>query len=78
MNLYELQCREVVDVLTDYFEGVLPVERRVVLEQHLLFCAGCTEYVDQLRTSIELTGRLQEADVPATVMARLTSMFTER
>jgi len=78
MNLYELQCREVVDVLTDYFEGVLPVERRVVLEQHLLFCAGCTEYVDQLRTSIELTGRLQEADVPAPVMARLTSMFTER
>jgi hypothetical protein len=78
MNLYELQCREVVDVLTDYFEGVLPVERRVVLEQHLLFCAGCTEYVDQLRTSIELTGRLQEPDVPAPVMARLTSMFTER
>lgn len=78
MNLYELQCREVVDVLTDYFEGVLPVERRVVLEQHLLFCAGCTEYVDQLRTSIELTGRLPQADVPAPVMARLTSMFTER
>ena len=77
MNLYDLQCREVIDLLTDYFEGALPAERRVVLEQHLLMCAGCTAYVEQLRTSIDLTGRLQEQDVPAAVMARLVRMFEE-
>lgn len=78
MNLYELQCREVVDILTDYLEGALPAERRVVLEQHLLFCDGCSAYVDQLRASIALTGRLQEADVPAPVMDRLVRAFAER
>lgn len=78
MNLYDLQCRQVVELLTDYFEGALPMEQRVVLEQHLLFCEGCANYVGQLRTSIDLTGRLQEADVPPSVMDRLLLMFSER
>jgi anti-sigma factor RsiW len=77
VNLYELQCREVVEVLTEYFDGALPADRRVVLEQHLLFCDGCARYVEQLRTSIDLTGRLRETDVPEPVMDRLLAMFAE-
>ena len=78
MNLYELHCRHVVEVLTDYFEDALPAEQRVVLEQHLLFCDGCARFVEQLRASMDLTGRLQEADVPAPVMDRLVELFSER
>ena len=78
MNLYDLQCRHVVDLLTDYFEGALPSGERVVLEQHLLMCEGCTSYVDQLRRSIDLTGRLTAEDVPEPVMGRLLRMFEER
>lgn len=78
MNRDEVQCREVVGVLSDYFEGALPVEQRAALEQHLLMCEGCTNYVDQMRTSIRLTGRLQEEDVPAPVMEKMLQMFRER
>ena len=74
----DVQCREVVDVLTDYLEGALPAEERASLEQHLLLCQGCSRFVEQLRTSIALTGRLQEADVPAQVMDRVLRMFRER
>lgn len=78
MNPDEVQCREVVDVLSDYLEGALPAEQRVILEQHLLGCEGCTNYVAQMRTSIALTGRLQEADVPDQVMDQVLWMFRER
>jgi hypothetical protein len=78
MNLYDLQCREVVDVLTDFFEGALPVDHRILLEQHLLFCDGCAAFVEQLRVSLDLTGRLREADIPPPVMDRLLQVFSER
>ncbi|HEX6517650.1 MAG TPA: zf-HC2 domain-containing protein [Nocardioidaceae bacterium] len=78
MNADDVLCREVVDVLTDYLEGALPAEQRVALEQHLVFCEGCSRYVTQLRTSIELVGRLQEQDVPPQVMDRVRRMFQER
>lgn len=78
MNPDDVKCREVVAVLTDYLEGALPAEQRAALEQHLLTCEGCTNYVSQLRTSIALTGQLQEEDVPPPVMDRLLQMFEDR
>ncbi len=78
MNRDDVKCREVVDVLTDYLEGAMPPEQRAALEQHLLTCEGCTNYVEQLRMSIALTGRLQEEDVPPQVMDRILNMFRER
>ena len=78
MNPDDVQCREVVTVLTDYLEGALPAEQRAALEQHLLTCEGCTNYVDQMRTSIDLTGRLQEEDVPEPVMDNVLQMFQDR
>lgn len=74
----DVRCSEVVEVLSDYLEGVLPAEQRVPLEQHLLLCEGCTTFVGQLRTSIALTGRIQEEDVPPQVMDRVLRMFQER
>lgn len=74
----DVRCSEVVEMLSDYLEGVLPVEQRVPLEQHLLLCEGCTTFVEQLRTSIALTGRVQEEDVPPQLMDRLLRMFQER
>ncbi|HSE08795.1 MAG TPA: zf-HC2 domain-containing protein [Nocardioidaceae bacterium] len=78
MNPDDVQCREVVSVLTDYLEGALPAEQRAALEQHLLTCEGCTNYVAQMRTSIGLTGRLKEEDVPEPVMDKVLQMFQER
>ena len=74
----DVRCSEVVTVLTDYFDGALPADERVALEQHLLFCEGCVSFVDQLRTTVGLTGRLVQEDVPTPVMDRLLQMFGER
>ena len=73
-----MQCREVVEVLTDYLDGALPPADRVALEQHLLFCDGCAAFLQQLRTSVALTGRIQEEDVPDAVLDQVVQMFRER
>lgn len=78
MNRDEVLCREVVQVLTDYLEGALPVEDRVALEQHLLICQGCTGFLAQLRTSIALTGALHQEEVPPGVLDAVRRVHDRR
>lgn len=78
MNRDEVRCREVVEVLTDYLEGALPVQDRVALEQHLLTCVGCTNFLSQLRTSIALTGDLQQEAVPPELIDAVLLMYQRR
>jgi len=74
----DVRCREVVEVLTDYLDGALPSDQREALEQHLLACAGCATHLQQLRTSVRLTGRLSADEVPPPLMERLLAAFAER
>jgi anti-sigma factor RsiW len=74
----DVLCREVVEVLTDYLDGALPVDEREALEQHLLACAGCATHLEQLRTTVRLTGWLSEDDVPPALMERLLTTFVDR
>ncbi len=71
----ELSCREVVEILGDYLEGAMTPDDRVRLEEHLADCEGCTAYLEQLRTTIRLNGRLPEEAVSAEAMAPLLEAF---
>ena len=51
-------CREFVEVLTDYLDGVLTAEERAEIERHIVICRGCTNYVEQFRSTIDLLGRI--------------------
>jgi len=54
----QLSCQELVELVTDYLDEALPPEDRARFEAHLEPCEGCTTYLDQMRTTIELVGRL--------------------
>jgi anti-sigma factor RsiW len=73
----ELPCIELVEVITDYLEGALPARKRRLLEQHLTACDGCTAYLEQMRETISLTGRLEPEDVPPELEERLLAAFQE-
>jgi anti-sigma factor RsiW len=60
-----LVCQEVVELVTDYLEGALPRRDRRRFEAHLAGCAHCTEYLAQMRRTLELTGRLVAEDLSA-------------
>jgi anti-sigma factor RsiW len=59
----ELVCQRVVELITDYLEGALSRSQRRRFEAHLADCEHCTEYLEQMRATIRLTGRLQTEDL---------------
>jgi anti-sigma factor RsiW len=73
----DMACAELVEVITDYLEGTLPARDRRRLEQHLTACDGCDAYLEQMRTTISLTGRLEPEDVPAELEERLLVAFRD-
>jgi anti-sigma factor RsiW len=73
----DMPCREVVEVITDYLEGKLRSRDRRALEAHLGGCDGCDAYLEQMRQTISLTGRLEPEDVPAELEQRLLVAFRE-
>jgi anti-sigma factor RsiW len=74
-DVEEFGCREVVEILGDYLEGAMAPDDRARLEEHLADCDGCAAYLEQLRVTIRLSGRLSEDAVSATAMAPLLEAF---
>jgi MFS family permease len=56
----EFACKELVELVTDYLDGVLPPDRRDEFQAHLAGCGGCVEYVRQIGVTVRA---LQEADL---------------
>jgi anti-sigma factor RsiW len=71
----ELVCQEVVELITDYLEGTLSRSRRRRLEAHLAACEHCSEYLEQMRTTIRLTGRLQAEDLTPEMRDEFTGIY---
>lgn len=69
-----LCCQELVELVTDYLEGVLPPTERARFEAHLSECMGCAHYVEQIRLTISAAGRIQESLDPA-ARAELLQLF---
>ncbi len=75
----DLNCDELVELVTGYLDGALDgdTERRVA--DHLSGCDGCTTYVDQIRQTVTALGS-SPADVklPDDVRDALLAAFRER
>ena len=72
-----LTCQQVVELVTEYLDGVMEPARRARFEAHLAGCDGCTAYLAQFRTTLAVVGRigLAASDVPPPVMSELLSAF---
>jgi anti-sigma factor RsiW len=71
----DLTCCELVELVTDYLEGALSRAERRRFESHLGTCRVCPRYVEQLRTTVRVLGRLGEDDVPEPVRYALLDAF---
>jgi anti-sigma factor RsiW len=70
----ELACQEVVELVTAYIDDALDASDRERFEEHLVFCDGCESYLEQMRTTVRLTGRV-ENELPAELQAELLDAF---
>lgn len=71
----DMTCRELVELLTDYLEGGLPDRDRARFEAHLAECDRCMASIEQMRTTIRLTGMLTLEQVPAEGREALLAVF---
>jgi anti-sigma factor RsiW len=74
-ELEQLSCQELVELVTDYLEGALSPEERERFEHHVGLCNGCRVYLEQMRQTIELAGRLSVESLSADAERSLLEAF---
>ncbi len=77
MRRREVVCQQWVELVTAYLDGSMPRGLRRAVDRHLAACDGCRAYLDQMRATIALTGRISEREVPAEVIDALEAAFAE-
>jgi predicted anti-sigma-YlaC factor YlaD len=71
----EMSCKELVELLTEYLDGVLGPVDRLRVDEHLAICDGCRIYLDQMKTTIDALGKLREEHIPPQVREELLRVF---
>jgi predicted MFS family arabinose efflux permease len=64
----DIACKELVELITDYLDGVLPADWRAGVDDHLPDCDGCTEYTRQIRFTLQALRSLSIAEGPRPVI----------
>jgi anti-sigma factor RsiW len=75
MSERALTCQELVELVTDYLENALQAEERRRFEAHIAGCQGCTNYLEQMRQTIALTGHLTEESIAPPARDELLALF---
>jgi predicted anti-sigma-YlaC factor YlaD len=71
----EFTCKEFVALVTQYLEKTLTPLQQATFEAHLTDCEGCATYLEQMRQTVQILGRLDESSVPAEGKDRLLQAF---
>jgi anti-sigma factor RsiW len=72
-----MACNEIVETITAYLEGTLDPVDRSRFDAHLAECPYCTEYLAQMRATIERLGRLDETTLSQSARKQLLAAFRD-
>ena len=70
-----LVCRDAVALMTDYLEGNLPPADAARLEDHLSACPHCSEYLAQIRVTIDALGYVTPDDLSDDAVNDLVDLY---
>ena len=70
-----IMCREAVALMTDYLEGALSPADHRRLEGHLAGCPHCSEYLAQLRSTIDALGHVEPDALDDETVDELVSLY---
>jgi anti-sigma factor RsiW len=74
----EMTCQELVELVTAHFDDALTDEDRARFDEHLGGCQACPAYVEQMRVTIALLGRLEPEPVAPETERSLLAAFRDR
>jgi anti-sigma factor RsiW len=72
-----LMCQELVELVTDYLEGSLGWRTRRRVARHLAACEACTRYVEQMRETLRVLGRIPVDTLSPQAQATLLEAFRD-
>ncbi len=75
INQDELNCQEVVELVTDYLEQALLPEMKAQFEKHIAVCPGCDTYLDQVQQTITMLRKLAEQSIFPETKQELLEIF---
>jgi anti-sigma factor RsiW len=70
-----LVCRQAVALMADYLDGRLSPSDVRRLEDHLAACPHCSEYLAQLRATIDALGRAEPAALTDDALDELVGLY---
>jgi anti-sigma factor RsiW len=70
-----MTCRELVEVVTEYFEGSLSAPDRSRFEEHVMSCPPCRAHLEQMQETMRLLGSIPEETVPPAAENALLEAF---
>jgi anti-sigma factor RsiW len=73
----ELDCNQVVELVTDFIEGALDASTAQRVREHLADCPGCDAYVEQIRETVGALGRLPADTLSPQAQATLMDAFRD-
>ena len=73
----DLVCQQAVELVTDYIEGAFSRADRRRFESHLAGCPHCTQYVEQMRVTIQLSGRIDPDELPLEMRDELVALYRQ-
>jgi predicted anti-sigma-YlaC factor YlaD len=73
----QIDCIEVVELVTDYLEGALDAATSDEIEAHLVLCAPCQTYLDQMRATIQVLGHVPVETLTDEAKSDLVAAFRD-
>jgi anti-sigma factor RsiW len=70
-----IRCTELVEIVTDWMEGVLSDSDRLQVEEHIAICPHCHDYVTQLRLAAETLRQAPRLAPPTPARTALLDAF---
>jgi predicted anti-sigma-YlaC factor YlaD len=75
VNQNQLNCQEVVELVTDYLEQALLPEMQAQFEEHIAECPGCDTYLEQVQQTIMMLRKLTEQQMFPKTKQELVEIF---
>jgi predicted anti-sigma-YlaC factor YlaD len=73
----QIDCIEIVELVTDYLEGTLDQATSDEIEAHLVLCAPCQTYLDQMRATIDVLGHVPVETLTEAARSDLVAAFRD-
>ena len=73
----EVSCREFVELVTDLLDETLPPATLDLVEEHLVLCDWCRDYLKQIEATVGAVSDLPDEEPDAAMLRTLLGAFRD-